>query len=154
MNRWWGTATDAEKQAADRNSRAAQRTIRNLPAAALPAESSDEDNFDECDTSFQRIWDEFWWNVWWEFLYYWKSNHMNDHTSSRFNLIIYFTFSFDGNSTHWFEFVACNNCPSIFFNSTFKISKKIQNKVIFFIFHQYYKILVKSNRGNSECYSF
>ena len=49
MNRWWGSASDSDKQAADRNSRAARRTINQLPAAAVVSDSDDE--YTDCDTS-------------------------------------------------------------------------------------------------------
>ena len=42
MNRWWGTATDSEKQAAERSSRAARRTISNLFNPIANDESEDE----------------------------------------------------------------------------------------------------------------
>ena len=47
MNRWWGSATDSQKQAAERSQRQARRTISQLPLVL----SSDEDNFEDCDTS-------------------------------------------------------------------------------------------------------
>ena len=57
MNRWWGNATDSQKQAASRDDRAASRsqrsardTLRNLHLAL----SSDEDDFRDCDTSIHN----------------------------------------------------------------------------------------------------
>ena len=50
MNRWFGTKEDSDKQASDRNARAARRTIAAFPQVVL---SSDEDEvFGECETSF------------------------------------------------------------------------------------------------------
>ena len=47
MNRWWGTSSDSDKQAADRASRAARRTI-----ASLQTVQSDSDgDYEDCDTS-------------------------------------------------------------------------------------------------------
>ena len=48
MNWWPGSKADSERQASDRNSRAARRTIATLPQVTL---SSDEDDFKDCDTS-------------------------------------------------------------------------------------------------------
>ena len=50
MFRWTGNKDDSEKQAADRSSRAARRTIASLP---IPVLSSDEEvEFNDCETSF------------------------------------------------------------------------------------------------------
>ena len=49
MNRWWGSSADSDKQSSERDSRAARRTIRNLPLQ-LPVVSS-EDEYEDCDTS-------------------------------------------------------------------------------------------------------
>ena len=47
MNRWWGSSNDSDKQAAERNARAARRTI-----AALPTVNSDsDDEYGDCETS-------------------------------------------------------------------------------------------------------
>ena len=51
MNRWFGSAADSEKQAADRNTRAARRTIASLPSLAL---SSDEE-FGDAETSLSNL---------------------------------------------------------------------------------------------------
>ena len=48
MNWWRGSKADSERQASDRNARAARRTINTLPQLVL---SSDEDDYQECDTS-------------------------------------------------------------------------------------------------------
>ena len=57
MNRWWGNATDSQKQAASRDDRAASRnqrsaqgTLRDLRLAL----SYDEDDFRDCDTSLNK----------------------------------------------------------------------------------------------------
>ena len=50
MNRWWGNSSDSANQAADRDRRAARRTINSLPAV-LSDPGSDEDDFRDCDTS-------------------------------------------------------------------------------------------------------
>ena len=42
MNRWWGSAEDSDKQAGDRNSRAARRTIRRQ---TVVSSSDDEEHF-------------------------------------------------------------------------------------------------------------
>ena len=47
MNRWWGNKDDSDKQAADRSSRAARRTI----AQQLVLQSDSEDDYEDCDTS-------------------------------------------------------------------------------------------------------
>ena len=57
MNRWWGDKGDSDKQAADRNSRAAARSVRDAQAtiSRLPQvvlSSDDETPFDDCETSF------------------------------------------------------------------------------------------------------
>ena len=50
MNRWWGNKDDSAKQASDRDSRAARRTIRDLP---LQVVVSSEDEYEDCDTSLR-----------------------------------------------------------------------------------------------------
>ena len=49
MNRWWGSSSDADKQAGDRAQRAARRTISKLPL--LGADSDSGDDFKDCDLS-------------------------------------------------------------------------------------------------------
>ena len=49
MNRWFGTKEDSDRQASARNARAARRTIASLPELRL---SSDEDDFNDCESSF------------------------------------------------------------------------------------------------------
>ena len=49
MNWWKGSKEDSERQAADRNSRAARRTIDRLPLVL----SSDDEVYEECDTSLR-----------------------------------------------------------------------------------------------------
>ena len=48
MNRWLGSKGTSDKQASERNSRAARRTIAGLP---VPLVLSDDDEFQDCDTS-------------------------------------------------------------------------------------------------------
>ena len=48
MHRWWGSSADSDKQAAERNSRAARRTISGFPH--IPSDSS-EDEYNDCDIS-------------------------------------------------------------------------------------------------------
>ena len=48
MNWWPGSKQDSEKQVADRNSRAARRTIATLP---LVLSDDDDDKYEDCDTS-------------------------------------------------------------------------------------------------------
>ena len=48
MHRWWGSKDDSEKQAGDRNQRAARRVIRNLSS---PEPTSSGDEYAECETS-------------------------------------------------------------------------------------------------------
>ena len=50
MNRWLGSTADSEKQAGERSQRAARRTISSL---AIPAVTSDSEEFEDCDTSFR-----------------------------------------------------------------------------------------------------
>ena len=47
MNRWWGNSADAERQAGERSSRAARRTISSLPVV----QSDSEEDYLDCDTS-------------------------------------------------------------------------------------------------------
>ena len=49
MNRWWGTSDDSSKQASDRNSRAARRTINQLQLRL-----SDDEEFEDCETSINN----------------------------------------------------------------------------------------------------
>ena len=49
MNRWWGNATDSQKQAASRSQRAARRTLNQLPLEL--SSDSEADDFLDCDTS-------------------------------------------------------------------------------------------------------
>ena len=48
MQRWFGTQADSDRQTADRNSRAARRTIAQQPT--IPSDSSG-DEYNDCDTS-------------------------------------------------------------------------------------------------------
>ena len=48
MNRWWGNKDDSEKQASERNSRAARRVINSLPD--VDSDSSDVE-YNDCDAS-------------------------------------------------------------------------------------------------------
>ena len=49
MNRWFGTQADSDRQASERSSRAARRTIAGLQ---IPLVLSDEDDeFNDCETS-------------------------------------------------------------------------------------------------------
>ena len=49
MNRWWGSSSDSEKQASERNQRAARRIINTLPEL-----SDSEDDFNDCETSINN----------------------------------------------------------------------------------------------------
>ena len=49
MNWWPGNKQDSERQASDRNSRAARRTLAALPQVVLS--SDDELPYEDCDTS-------------------------------------------------------------------------------------------------------
>ena len=52
MHRWWGSKEESDKQTAERSQRAAKRYIRNSVTNVINA-LSDEDEFQDCDTSFQ-----------------------------------------------------------------------------------------------------
>ena len=49
MNRWWGTSDDSQRQASERTSRAARRTISRLPQINLGDSSDDE--YEDCNLS-------------------------------------------------------------------------------------------------------
>ena len=51
MNRWWGSQSDSIAQSADRDSRAARRTIARQQTINS---DSDENDFADCNTSFNR----------------------------------------------------------------------------------------------------
>ena len=51
MNRWWGNRDDSEKQASERNSRAARRTIAGLQVPLVLSSDDDELDFNDCETS-------------------------------------------------------------------------------------------------------
>ena len=50
MNRWWGNKDESDKQASERSSRAARRTLASLNLVL----SSDDDEFADADTSFHN----------------------------------------------------------------------------------------------------
>ena len=52
MNRWWGSKSDSQQQASQRDQRAARRTISQLNLNPLSDE--DEDNFEDCNTSINN----------------------------------------------------------------------------------------------------
>ena len=50
MHKWWGSSQDSATQASERDQRAARRTIKNLNLNPL----SDDDEFEDCDTSISN----------------------------------------------------------------------------------------------------
>ena len=50
MNRWWGSKADSAKQSSERDQRAARRTVNNLDLHL----SEDENDFEDCNTSFRN----------------------------------------------------------------------------------------------------
>ena len=48
MHRWWGSKDDSNRQSADRDRRAARRTINSLN---LVLSDNDEEIYEECNTS-------------------------------------------------------------------------------------------------------
>ena len=53
MNRWPGSRSDSDRQASERSSRAARRTLSRLDIPETGSDSG-EDNFDDCETSFHH----------------------------------------------------------------------------------------------------
>ena len=49
MNRWWGSKADSDKQAGDRNQRAARRTLNELDLCL-----SEDEEYEECNTSLKN----------------------------------------------------------------------------------------------------
>ena len=52
MNRWWGSKSDSDQQASDRNQRAARRTLNSLDLRL--SDGSEEDDFDDANSSLHR----------------------------------------------------------------------------------------------------
>ena len=54
MNRWWGSKDDSERQAGDRDSRAARRTLSRFNIPSSLSDSGDDADFGDCETSFRH----------------------------------------------------------------------------------------------------